>query len=91
MRTWKPVPADYRYSYAYLALIPAALALGLGLHHWLPSQSHPVLAWLLLASAGVVTYIGSLLWAKRVPSIVSLYLGLLLWAATLWMAWHGQI
>ena len=90
-QTGRSAPADYRCYYGYLALIPAALALGLGVRHSGLPESYPALTLLLLAIAGILTYAGSLLWARRVPSVVSLGLGLVLWAATFWRAWHGQM
>jgi len=90
-QTGRSALADYRGYYGYLALIPAALALGLGVRHSGLADSYPALTLILLAAAGILTYAGSLLWARRVPAVVSLCLGLVLWAATLWRAWHGQM
>jgi hypothetical protein len=88
---WKADSADRRYYLGCLALTPAALSLGLGLRHSPFCHSHPALTWALLGAAGLVSYIGSHFWARRVPSLVSLYLGVILWAATLWLFGHGQI
>lgn len=82
---------DYRSIYGYLALTPAALALGLGLRHSVFSRSYPLLTWVLLGAAAALTYAGALLWARRVPSVISLYLAVILWGITLCLAWQGGL
>jgi hypothetical protein len=82
----KATPEDYRTEFGSLFFVGAFMIVGTIFGRRFLDQASSVRIWVWMTIAMCVLVFGAIVWARRVPALVSLVLGIVTWGVFVWLA-----